>query len=187
MKIKSNRIKWLNVGRKLFAEEGISAINIVRLSKVVGTSKSSFYFLFKTRENYLIELIEHWGTESTDRIIEEIEIMKNPVKQFKKLMVLAYTDYENNKFLMHLRVYATQNEFASKLLNKIEKRRLKISSDVLEHLGFSKEESKKKAYDIYYYYLGFFEFHKNKKITTKKIISTIDELFNLLHISEVIN
>lgn len=37
----------LKVGKKLFAEEGISAINIVRLSKVVGRSKSSFYFLFK--------------------------------------------------------------------------------------------------------------------------------------------
>ena len=102
-------------------------------------------------------------------------------------MILAYTDYENNKFLMQLRVYAIHNEFASQLLNNIEKRRLKISSDILKHLGFSKEESKKKANDIYYYYLGFFEFHKNKKITIKKISSTIDELFNLLNINEVIN
>ena len=113
--------------------------------------------------------------------------MKNPLKQFKKLMILAYTDYENNKFLVQLRVYAAQNEFASNFLNKIERRRLKISSDVLEHVGFSKEESKKKAYDIYYYYLGFFEFHKNKKITIKKITSTIDELFDLLNINEIIN
>lgn len=96
----------LKVGKKLFAEEGISAINIVRLSKVVGRSKSSFYFLFKTRENFILELIEYWGAECTDRIIEEVREMEKPVEQFKKLMVLAYTDYENNKFLMQLRVYA---------------------------------------------------------------------------------
>jgi len=50
--------KWIEVGYKMFAKDGPDGINVERISKIIGASKSAFYRNFIDREVYFSELVE---------------------------------------------------------------------------------------------------------------------------------
>jgi AcrR family transcriptional regulator len=55
----TNAEAWLEVGYNLFAEEGVSGIQIERLARILQLNKSGFYHYFGDLEGYYLELVEH--------------------------------------------------------------------------------------------------------------------------------
>ena len=54
-----NRQKWIEVGYDLFGEIGAEALNVEKLSTLVGLNRSSFYHYFKDLERFEEALFEH--------------------------------------------------------------------------------------------------------------------------------
>ena len=45
--------RWLEMGQRRFAKDGIQGININHMSEEMGVAKTSFYFFFNSKEEYL--------------------------------------------------------------------------------------------------------------------------------------
>ncbi|WP_109830354.1 TetR/AcrR family transcriptional regulator [Reichenbachiella versicolor] len=54
-----NRNKWLQTGYELFGEIGPLALNVEKLSNLVGLNRSSFYHYFGDMDMYETRLLEH--------------------------------------------------------------------------------------------------------------------------------
>jgi AcrR family transcriptional regulator len=54
----TNLQHWINTGYTLFAEEGLEALNVERLARVAGLSKSGFYHHFRDREGFLENILD---------------------------------------------------------------------------------------------------------------------------------
>jgi len=112
---------WLKEGKKRFAQLGISDINIDEISKSIGVAKSSFYFLFKSKENFLIELYKYWEHEGTLRIMGVVDLIKDPLAKLQTLTEYVYTNLENDQFMLQLMNYAETNKHAANILKRLMK------------------------------------------------------------------
>lgn len=169
---------WLKEGKKRFANEGITGLNVLEMSKWIGVAKTSFYFLFKSKDEYLRHLFNYWVEDGTNRIMNTVAIIDDPHARFRKVLELAFNNIENDKFLFHMREYAQQDTYAANILKKSENSRISYINKIFTEMGYSSEVSKKKAKDVYLFYLGFFEFHKHNGISPKMIKETVNEIIN---------
>jgi len=175
-------LQWLIEGKKRFANEGIKGINVQEMSKSLGVAKTSFYFHFKTKDEYLRHLFDFWVEDGTNRIMNTVAIIDDPHVRFRKVMEFAFNNIENDKFLFHMREYAQQDTYAANILKKSENSRIKYIAKIFTEMDYSSKVSKKKAKDVYMFYLGFFEFHKYNGISNKVIKETVDEIVTLFNI-----
>ena len=52
-KIIAKKEDWINLGYRLFAEQGVSGINVENMAKILKVNKSSFYWHFKTKKEFI--------------------------------------------------------------------------------------------------------------------------------------
>src|ERR1700730_3843920 len=56
---------WLDTARQALIEEGTVGVEINKLAKRLGSSRSGFYWFFKDRAQLLEELLAYWERTST--------------------------------------------------------------------------------------------------------------------------
>jgi len=177
--------RWLKEGKKRFAREGIKGINVKEMSKSLGVAKTSFYFHFKTQQEFLKHLYDYWVEDGSNSIMNKVAIIDDPHARFRKLLEFAFSNIENDKFLFHMRGYAQFDKYAASVLNKVENSRFKFLTKIFKEMGYSIPIAKKKAKDVYLFYLGFFEFHKHNGFSSKMIRETINEIITLFSIKNI--
>jgi AcrR family transcriptional regulator len=70
---------WLDKGLDEVIELGIDGFNIDVLSAKVRVAKTSFYYFFRSRENFLNELIDYWSTQLLDETLRSITDCTDPL------------------------------------------------------------------------------------------------------------
>jgi hypothetical protein len=83
-----------------------------------------------------------------------------------------------------MREYAQSDKYAASVLKKVENSRFKFLYKIFTEMGCSVSVAKKKSKNVYMFYLGFFELHKHKGISNKKIKETVDEIITLFYINK---
>jgi AcrR family transcriptional regulator len=104
------------------------------MSSSLGVAKTSFYFLFKSKEEYLKQLYDYWVEDGSIRIINIISVIDDPHARFRKLFELALSNIENEKFLFQMRDYARSCKYTASVLKKVENKRLKRQQKIFTSL-----------------------------------------------------
>lgn len=176
--------RWLKEGKKRFANEGVKGINIKEMANSIGVAKTSFYFHFKTKQEYLKHLYNYWVEDGSNRIMNKVAIIDDPHARFKKLLELSLNNIENDKFLFHMREFTQRDKYAASVLKKVENSRFKFLYKIFTEMGCSASVAKKKSKDVYMFYLGFFELHKYNGISPKLRKETVNEIITHFDIKQ---
>ncbi len=155
--IKPKAELWLSEGKKRFARKGTSGINIEEMSKSIGISKSSFYFLFSNKERFLEELFRYWEYEGTYRIMSIVDLVKDLLAKLQTLTEFVYTNMENDQFMLQLLNYAESNKKAAASLKAIDDNRKKFLTALFIELKFNKKEATRKMRLYSTFYMGIIE------------------------------
>lgn len=89
-KSSDNRQKWTTAGYNLFGEIGPEALNIEKLSNIVGLNRSSFYHYFGDMEVFELSLMAY----HVDRYRHFGEIIKD-YEQFEQLFTPEVYDHQD--------------------------------------------------------------------------------------------
>jgi AcrR family transcriptional regulator len=65
-----SKAEWLDAALNALEEGGIDAVRIERLAKKLGTSRSGFYWHFRSLENLKKDILEYWKYEFTDVVVQ---------------------------------------------------------------------------------------------------------------------
>jgi AcrR family transcriptional regulator len=71
--IKATRQDWINLALEALVSEGVESVRILPFAQTLGVSRSSFYWYFKSRQDLLDQLLDHWRNTNTRAIIERAE------------------------------------------------------------------------------------------------------------------
>src|ERR1700719_3527644 len=55
-----SKADWLRLGERLLSEEGPEALSLERLTEAAARTKGSFYHHFRSRDDFLGALTQHW-------------------------------------------------------------------------------------------------------------------------------
>jgi len=157
---------WINLGYKLFSENGISGIIIEKMAKKLKVNKSSFYWYFKTKNIFVEQLILFWVQNETEQIIELANNEKIATEKFKILMSVIYKQNPFLDFVFYLKRYALKKKEIQNVIGKIDSQRIEYVKNLLYEMEYSEKEAKIKSSLLYKHLIGYHEIIRNKKQST---------------------
>lgn len=181
-KIVAKKEDWINLGYKTFADQGISGIVVEKMAKVLKVNKSSFYWHFKTKKEFIKQLVLFWKSKETDRIIVLTNDKKTGLEKFKAMIPLIYKQDPYLDFVFYLKSYARKEKEIQEIIDNIDKQRIDYTCKILEEMGYSKQESKTKASFLHKHFIGYHEFIRYKKQSTDYVKEVQIELSQIIEL-----
>lgn len=75
---KTTRAAWIDAGLRVLADRGVDAVRVEALARDLDVTKGGFYGHFAGRSPFLDELLETWGREVTDVVLQRMEGAAGP-------------------------------------------------------------------------------------------------------------
>ena len=165
-KIIAKKEDWIKLGYELFSEHGVSGIVVEKMAKTLKVNKSSFYWHFKTKKDFIEELIKYWINNETERIINLTKDKKPGLQKFKTLVALIYKQDLFLDFVFYLKRYARKEKRIQKIIDDIDNKRIEYASNLLQEMGYSKQDAKIKSTLLHKHFIGYHETIRYKKQNT---------------------
>jgi len=181
-KIVATKNQWIKLGYKMFTKAGANNLNVDKMSKALKCNRSSFYWHFQTKEQFVNELIEHWIKTETEQIISKVEKFKTAKEKLNAFFEIAFKDGPYLEFIFFLKRYAKKKQKIQIIIDKLDDRRLKYSTQLFYDIGYTKEEAAIKASIFYKYLIGHHEMIKNKQQSINYLDQVKKELKHFLDI-----
>nr|WP_207952194.1 TetR/AcrR family transcriptional regulator [Paenibacillus turpanensis] len=159
-----------------FAESGIDGMVIEKMAAELGCSKSSFYWYFKNRYEFIARFVERWAQIATQQVILESSVLEKTEEQITELLVQMFSVTGKGDFLFYLRNLAKQYLSFQSTLEMIERKRMQYACELFTKAGMPPQEAEQKSFLLYHYYLGWYERHKYEQIHQEEIYRHIEML-----------
>lgn len=179
-KIVADKIEWIELGFKLFAEQGISGVVVEKMAEKLKCNRSSFYWHFNSKEEFIHQIVNIWIERDTNEIITLTEKAESPEKKFKKLVEVVFKEDPYIDFIFHLKRYAQKNKEIQDIIDEIDTRRISYVFSLLKDLGHTEAESKIKAQIFYKYLIGYHEMIRYKKQNKNYVEQVYEEIRHFL-------
>ncbi len=181
-KLIAQKEDWIELGYQLFANQGIVGIVVEKMAKQLKCNKSSFYWHFKTKDEFVLAVIQYWSQIETEHIIEQVESVSNPREQLDLFLQIAFKNDPYLEFIHYLLRYAQTRPTIQKIVDDITKRRLDFTTNMFLQLGYKRQEATTKARIFYYYLIGYHETIKNKKQDKNYMVEVTSDLKHFLNL-----
>lgn len=181
-KIVADKIEWIKLGFELFAEYGISGVIVGKMSERLKCNRSSFYWHFNSKKEFVFQIISMWIERDTNEIIALTEKVESPEKKFRKLVEVVFKEDPYIDFIFHLKRYALKNKEIQDIIDGIDSRRINYVFSLLKDLGHTEAESNIKAQIFYKYLIGYHEMIRYKKQDNNYVEHVYEEIKHFLSI-----
>jgi AcrR family transcriptional regulator len=151
-----SRQDWIGAALQALADGGTPAVAVERLADRLGTTKGSFYWHFKDREELITEALATWEREATDAVIEELKDVPDPVERLHRLLIVA-TELEEEEHPDVRLLPSASDPVVGAVVKRVQRRRLEFLAEAFRDAGFSPAECRLRARLAYSLYLGWFQ------------------------------
>jgi AcrR family transcriptional regulator len=153
-KIRLGREDWIKAALQALADDGPSGVAVERLAARLGTTKGSFYWHFKDREELLAAALAAWEREETDAMIEEMNAVSDPVERLRVGTVLA-TEYDEEERPDVRLLPSASDPVVGEVVRRAQRKRLDFIAQIFREAGFPPVESRVRARLAYSIALGW--------------------------------
>ena len=132
--------EWLEKALRALAKEGGSVLSVDALAKHLGVSRGSFYWHFKDKSDFVLQLVDYWIEVYTKSIIDYLEQMdisadKKLLLLMEKIVTERLTQYD-----ISIRAWASHDPVASRKVKKNDELRYNFVRSLFSEIGFKGEE-----------------------------------------------
>lgn len=131
----------------ILAEENNALLKIDELVKHMGVTKGSFYWHFKNRDDFLMQLLDYWVIEFNEKVPEQVNkaVGDQDARERLRYLIKYLVEHDCAKYDMVVRSWAAQDPGVGKVLVKIDKLRLATVQALFTEMGFSEADAKIRA------------------------------------------
>jgi AcrR family transcriptional regulator len=149
-----NRESWILAAFNMLYENGIEAVRIEPLAKILNVTKGSFYWHFKNRTELHDALLEYWEKEMTQSVLDAANEFHGSPRQRLINTLREIIGKERTKYDPFVRNWARNDPKVKKVVEYIDKIRLSFLHGLFVDLGFDKQEAEIRSRLMYYYICG---------------------------------
>lgn len=150
---KDAKTVWLEEGLKILTTKGPASLSIESLINATGKTKGSFYHHFKSREQYIEQLLEYYEKTTVDEIIEVTKQGNTPRARLKHLMDVAFQT--SSDLELTIRAWAVYDPMVKTFRDRLDRRRLEHVKKLHISSGLGANKARILSYRDYSLFLGF--------------------------------
>ena len=151
-------MSWIDAAIDLLEVNGIDAVRVDVLAKVLGVTRGSFYWHFKGRDDLLKSVLKVWREWATDQLIQRFERETNdPRIVLKELIALPFQGSKAERAArieLAIRAWARRDDMARNGVDEVDARRISYLAQCFSQLGFSIPEARLRGETLYACALG---------------------------------
>jgi AcrR family transcriptional regulator len=145
-----SRQDWVDYGFWLLGELGADALRIERLCVGLNVTRGSFYWHFKSRADFLDQIVRHWQHKETQTIIDEIEAQtSSPAANVKRLFERANAGTVNFRAEFAVRQWAIKDDAIAQVVRAVDQSRLDFVNRQFRAMGFPEPETRMRSRLMY--------------------------------------
>jgi AcrR family transcriptional regulator len=148
---------WTDAGLSVLAENGVGAVRVEPLARLLAVTKGSFYWHFKDRADLLSAMLVSWRRQATLKIIERIErSQRAPLEKLRQLIdlpVLGKNSARGASLELAIRLWAKSDASAAEAMMEIDQQRLTHIAGLLKAAGVQDEAEAEGRAFLYYAYM----------------------------------
>jgi AcrR family transcriptional regulator len=134
---RTSKAEWLEKALEVLEAEGVNAVKIDQLARLLETSRSGFYWHFKDRQDLLNNLLEYWKHEYTEVVIGSggHPVGLPPGERLLQVMKMI-EHYDLDRFEVPLRAWADHDLKAAEVVSEVYAMRFKFVKSIFSEMGF---------------------------------------------------
>jgi len=146
---------WVSAATELLVDNGIDAVRVDVVARILKVTRGSFYWHFKDRRDLLARVLEAWRQGATEQIIERFESHKgDPRELIHELLSLPFRGraaLRAARIELAIRAWARREEMARRAVDEVDARRIAYIAQCFSGLGFPVAEARQRAFLLYAY------------------------------------
>jgi AcrR family transcriptional regulator len=146
---------WVDAATELLVDNGIDAVRVDVVAKILKVTRGSFYWHFKDRDDLLRSLLEAWRKATTEQIIERFESHRgDPRDLITELIALPFrgrSAARAARIELAIRAWARREEMARHAVDDVDSRRISYIAQCFSALGFPLNEARQRGFLLYAY------------------------------------
>ncbi|MEM9551265.1 MAG: TetR/AcrR family transcriptional regulator [Pseudomonadota bacterium] len=167
--VKVTRADWLNVAMDALVSDGVDQVKVLNLAERMGVSRSSFYWYFRSRQDLLDALLDHWQATNTAGLVRmaeaPAETITAAVCNVHRCVVNA--DLFDTALDFAVRDWARRSGKVRRMLDQSDARRLAALRAMFERFGYDGDEAETRARVLYYMQIGYDLAQLNEPVETR--------------------
>ena len=132
--------QWLIKALDLLESKGFEAVKVEQLAKLLGTSRSGFYWHFKNRQDLLQHLLDYWVVEYTSILIDDLEIKKLDADNRLLAAMKMIRNEKLTKYDLAMNAWGKTDPQVYEAVKKVIQMRFDFSREIFVELGFEGDE-----------------------------------------------
>ena len=155
--IKVTRTDWLDLALSTLKRDGVEGVKVQVLGGALGVSRSSFYWYFKSRQDLLDALLDHWQATNTAALIEMAE---SPAATITEAVGNVFRCAINPSLFdtrldFAVRDWARRSDTVREVLKKSDEKRLSALQSMFKRFDYPELEAIARARILYYMQIGY--------------------------------
>lgn len=150
-----DRSVWAQAALQAMREGGLAAVVVETLAERLGTTKGSFYWHFKDRDELVVTALELWEQQMTEAVIDRMQAIDDPRERLRQLFALMFSDQAGGFMTMALLSHM-RHPRVGPVLERVARRRLAYLTDALAECGLPASRAHHHAVVATTTYLGYF-------------------------------
>ncbi|MGI9512575.1 MAG: TetR/AcrR family transcriptional regulator [Anderseniella sp.] len=154
---KVTRQDWLNVAMDILISDGVEQVKVLTVGERLNVSRSSFYWYFKSRQDLLNALLQHWGETNTAALVRQAELPADTITAAICNVFRCFVDDSlfNTWLDFAIREWARRSGSVRRVLDQSDETRLAALEAMFARYGYSPSEALTRARVLYYMQIGY--------------------------------
>ena len=152
MKKRTTKAQWLEKALELLEESGAEALTVHRLAKTVGSSRTSFYWHFKDRNDLIQQLLHYWSNEFTGIVTDDHALQDLDGESRLNETVRLIREHGLTRYDLSIHTLARTDPHAKELLIEVIDKRRTYVRGIFKDLGFQGKELEMRTHLFVCYY-----------------------------------
>ena len=150
-----DRDVWTRAALGVMGERGVAGLAIEPLARSLGTTKGSFYWHFRDREELIQAALERWENQETDAVIAMLGPLADGRSRLRELLTAIFLTHADGPDRSVGLAADTGHPAVQEALARVTRRRIDYVAEQLMAVGIDAEESRHRAVLAYTSYLGW--------------------------------
>lgn len=148
---RKTKADWTDAGLRALESQGHVALKAQPLAEILGVTRGSFYWHFKSLDDFHSAVLLHWRARKYEEIVESVS--REGGERLRNLLDRALA--EPSRLEVAVRSWALVNAEAARMVDEVDRRRTTFIADLLAEQGCPPTLRAGRAKFLNWAYLGF--------------------------------
>ncbi|MFE0018039.1 TetR/AcrR family transcriptional regulator [Mesorhizobium sp. NPDC059054] len=155
---KVTREDWMKLALETLISEGVEAVRILALGQKLDVSRSSFYWYFKSRQDLLHQLLDHWRDNNTRFIVKQADRPAASITQAVLNVFECWLDESlfDPRLDFAVRAWSRQSAEVHRIVNEEDDTRVDAIRAMFSRHGYEHVEAFVRARVLYFTQIGYY-------------------------------